>query len=321
VASSLISVVIPCRNAERWLGETLASVFVQDVALDVIVVDDGSTDGSVAVAERAPGPVRIIRQDARGASEARNAGTAAAVGRYLQYLDADDVLEPGTLQARLAALDAAGADVALAAWARWERQPSGEFRIGDVVHRRLSERPDVDLIAGAWWPPGAILYRRSIVDRIGGWRVDLPIIQDARFLIDAALCGAEFIYVDDLGLRYRVHGSDSLSRRDPRAFLDDCYRSAAELHDRWRRDGTLDEPRRRGLVRALGHVARGFFDVDRARFDEVLARLDALDARYRPDGPPSLRWLSGVVGYRSAEHVAWWWRQVKRTAVGADTPR
>lgn len=318
---SLISVVIPCRNAERWLGETLASVFVQEAALDVIVVDDGSTDDSVTVAEDAPGPVRIIRQDARGASEARNAGTAAAVGSYLQYLDADDVLEPGTLKARLAALEASGADVALAAWARWERQPSGEFRIGDVVHRRLSERPDVDLIAGAWWPPGAILYRRSIVERIGAWRVDLPVIQDARFLIDAALRGARFAYVDELGLRYRVHGSDSLSRRDPRAFLDDCYRSAADLHDRWLRDGELDEPRRHGLVRAFGHVARGFFDVDRARFDEVLARLDALDTRYRPDGPAALRWLSGVVGYRSAEHVAWWWRQVKRTAVGADTPR
>jgi glycosyltransferase involved in cell wall biosynthesis len=321
VDPSLISVVIPCRNAERWLGETLASVFVQDVELDVIVVDDGSTDGSVAVAERAPGPVRIIRQDARGASAARNAGTAAASGRYLQYLDADDVLEPGTLTARLAALDVSGADVALAAWARWERQPSGEFRIGDVVQRRLSERPDVDLIAGAWWPPGAILYRRSIVDRIGPWRVDLPVIQDARFLIDAALCGAEFTCVDDLGLRYRVHGSGSLSRRDPRAFLDDCYRSAADLHDRWLREGTLDESRRRGLVRALGHVARGFFAIDRARFDEVLARLQSLDARYRPDGPPSLRWLSGIVGYRSAEHVAWWWRQVKRTAAGAVTPR
>ena len=152
-----VSIVIPCRNAERWLGETLASVFVQDVALDVVVVDDGSTDGSVAVAEQAPGPVRIIRQDARGASEARNAGTAAANGGYLQYLDADDVLEPGTLKARLAALDVSGADVALAAWARWERQPSDEFRIGDVVRRGY--------YSGGLRPPVAASRARSSSSR------------------------------------------------------------------------------------------------------------------------------------------------------------
>jgi GT2 family glycosyltransferase len=313
----LVSVIIPCRDADAWLGETLASVFAQRVPLDVIVVDDGSTDRSVEIAERA-GPVRVVRQPPTGVSAARNAGTAAAIGACVQYLDADDVLEPDTLASRLDALARSEADVVLTAWMRWERQANGEFASGPVVRRRLGSRPDVDLLVDAWWPPGAVLYRRAMVERIGPWRLDLPIIQDARFLLDAALQGATFAYVDAVGLRYRVHGDGSLSRRDPRAFIEDCYRSAAELHDRWRSDGGLDEPRRDALVRTFGAIARGFFVHDRSRFEDVLDRIHTLDDHYLPEEPRSLRALSGVIGYRSAEHVALWWRNLKGLARGHD---
>ncbi len=310
-----VSVIIPCRNAEAWLPETLASAVEQrGIPLGILVVDDGSTDGSAAAAERFAPAVRVLRQPAGGVSRARNAGTAAAQGSYCQYLDADDVLEPGTIAARVAMLEASGADVALASWMRWERQRDGEFAAGAIMRRRLGERADVDLLTDAWWPPGAVLYRRTLVDRIGAWRTDLPIIQDARFLLDAALHGATFAYVDAVGLRYRVHGPESLSRRDPAAFVDDCYRSAAELHDRWLAAGSLDDARRRGLVRVFGYVARSTFEADRSRFDEVLERIHRLDPDFLPEEPRSLRALSGVIGYRSAEHVALWWRHLKGTA-------
>jgi glycosyltransferase involved in cell wall biosynthesis len=312
----MISVVIPCHNAEPWLAETLASVFLQAVPLEVIVVDDGSTDRSASIAERASAAVRLIRQPAQGASAARNAGTAAASGEYIQYLDADDVLEPRTLAARLSRMQETGADVALTPWMRWERQPTGQFESAGIVRPTLGPRPELDIFIGAWWPPGAILYRREIVLSVGGWRMDLPIIQDARFLLDAALAGATFAETDAVGLRYRVQGTDSLSRRDPRAFVEDCYRSAAELHDRWQARDEIDEERRLALVRVLGQIARSLFPIDRARFEDVLDRIHSLDARYRPERPPMLRALSGVIGYRSAEHVALWWRQVK----GASAP-
>lgn len=309
----LVSVVIPCRNAAAWLPETLASVADQaGIEKELIVVDDGSVDDSAAIAERF-GAI-VVRCPPSGVSPARNTGTARTTGRYLQYLDADDVLTPGTLTARLDLLEQTGDDVALTAWTRWERQADGEFVAGETVNRRLSSRPDVDLLTDAWWPPGAILYRRSIVDRIGSWRADLPVIQDARFLLDAALCGASFVYVDAVGLRYRVHGDESLSRRDPRAFVDDCYRSAAQLHDRWTSEGALDDARRGGLIEVFGYVARAVFATDRGRFEEVFARLRSLDPHYRPHRPASLRALSGVMGYRRAERVALWWRQARARA-------
>jgi glycosyltransferase involved in cell wall biosynthesis len=317
-----VSVIVPCRDAAAWLPETLASVLDHAApVLEVIVVDDGSIDGSAEVAAAFGGRVRLLRQTAQGASAARNAGTVAARGDYLQYLDADDVLEPGTLEQRVAALTQTGADVSLSPWARWTRQSDGRFQLGPVESRRLGDRPDVELLTEAWWPPGAVLYRREIVRRIGGWRTDLPVIQDARFLLDAALAGARFAYTDRPGLRYRVHGPASLSRRDPMAFAADCLHSAADLEARWRADGTLDEPRRQALLRAYGYVARSTFAEDRTTFDEVMSHILALDPHFRPEQPRALRRLSGVIGYRAAEHVAWWWRQLKRNVRLATTTR
>ena len=311
----LVSVVIPCRDAARWIAETLASALAQQSAvlpLEVSVIDDGSTDESVSIAAGAGPSVRVVWQMPQGASAARNAGTQFAVGRYIQYLDADDVLTPGTLTARVHALESSGADVALAPYERWDAGASGDGG-PDIVRRTLGPRPDVDLLTDAWWPPGAVMYRRSIVEAIGPWRRDLPVIQDARFLLDAALSGARFVQIDEVGLKYRVH-LDSLSRRDPGAFLEDCYRNALDLHDRWTSSNQLDPERRQALIKVYAHVARPFFSTNRSRFEEVCARIATLDPSFRPEGPPALRALSSVVGYPAAEHIAGWWRLAKRTA-------
>jgi glycosyltransferase involved in cell wall biosynthesis len=309
----LVSVVIPCRNAARWIGQALDSVLSQaDIEVDVVVVDDGSDDDSVRVVAGAGSRVRLVSQSPQGVSAARNAGTQLSAGAFVQYLDADDVLLPGTLATRVAALEKSQADVALSAWERWN--DGGEGQSSDqIVRRTLGARPDIDLLTDAWWPPAAILYRRTIVDRIGPWRRDLPVIQDARYLLDAALVGGRFVHLEDVGARYRVH-TGSLSRRDPKAFIEDCYRSAAELHDRWSANDTLDAERQCALVRVYAHVARPLFSTDRALFDDVVTRLAALDPDFRPETPASLRVLTGLVGYPEAERIASWWRFMKRTA-------
>jgi hypothetical protein len=194
---------------------------------------------------------------------------------------------------------------------RWERQANGSFAAGETVSRTLGERPDVDLLTDSWWPPGALLYRRTAVERIGAWRDDFPIIQDARFLLDAALSGAAFVHVDALGLKYRVVGRESLSRRDPRAFLDDIFNSASELHAAWELQGTLDDGRRGGLIKVYAFLARSFFMRDRARFQELVDRLKALDPHFVPESPPTLRAVSRIVGYPAAEHIAAGWRRLK----------
>jgi glycosyltransferase involved in cell wall biosynthesis len=309
----LVSIVIPCRNAAEWIRETLESASCQpDVNTEIILVDDGSEDDSVEAAKAAAGSsLRVIRQQHAGVSRARNMGTDAARGAFIQYLDADDVLMPGVLSGRVAALGRSGADVAYSNWVWWQRQRDGGFAEGATVARRLGRRPDVDLLTEAWWPPGALLYRRTIVDRIGPWREDLPIIQDSRFQLDAALSGGTFVHVDAIGLKYRVHSNESLSRRDPGAFLDDCFRSVSELQAAWERQSAVDEERRRALVKVYAFLSRGFFRADRSRFNDMLRRLRALEPNFLPEGPRALRALSRLFGYPAAEHVAACWRVTK----------
>jgi glycosyltransferase involved in cell wall biosynthesis len=109
----LFSVIIPVHNAERWLAEAIDSALAQgrnDV--EIIAIDDGSTDGSPAVLERYRGRVRTIRQDNAGPSAARNRGIEAAAGPWIAFLDADDRYRPGHLD-RLAAAIAARPDAGL----------------------------------------------------------------------------------------------------------------------------------------------------------------------------------------------------------------
>lgn len=310
---ALVSVVIPCRNAEPWIGEALASVLSQvGVELEVIVVDDGSEDGSARRVRGIPDcRIKLVEQGQLGASRARTVGTARARGRYIQYVDADDILLPGAVEARVRALEESGADVAYADWVRYERGADGRFHEGKVLARRLGPRPEIDLFTDAWWPPGALLYTRNIVEQIGAWREDLPVIQDARFQLDAALHGARFVHVPSVGLRYRVTGSTSLSRRDPRAFLEDCFRNARDVQRLWEGEGKLESERRRALLWVYGHVARGFFPLDRRRFREVMQQLYSLDPNYRPPHPPLLRLASTLLGYPAAERMAFVWRRLK----------
>ena len=94
-----LSVIIPVWNGERYLGEAIESVLAQEAAppMELIVVDDGSEDGSTAVAERFGPTVRCARIAHSGLAAARNAGLVLARGEYLLHLDADDVLPPRSI--------------------------------------------------------------------------------------------------------------------------------------------------------------------------------------------------------------------------------
>lgn len=104
----LVSVVIPVRNGARYLSEAIESVLRQEghSGLEVIVVDNGSTDRSREIAESFETPVRLIVEAEPGAARARNSGVAAAQGEFLAFLDADDLWQPGKIERQLAALRA-----------------------------------------------------------------------------------------------------------------------------------------------------------------------------------------------------------------------
>lgn len=98
----LVSVVIPCFNAERWLGQAVQSVLAQSIqGVEIIVVNDGSTDLSRQVAEQYGDRITLIDQPNRGVSAARREGVRRSKGQFIKFLDADDLLPPGALEALL----------------------------------------------------------------------------------------------------------------------------------------------------------------------------------------------------------------------------
>lgn len=315
MATPLISVVVPCYNAERFLIDTVESVFQQTFCdYEIILVDDGSRDATAAIIRSFGSKVRAEFGPNRGASAARNLGTELAYGEFIQYLDADDLLRPDALEKRINALVTHQADIAYSDWQRLVEVEDGSFKVGEIVARCIEDIhpiPEIALFTSFWAPPAALLYRTSIVNAIGAWNESLPVIQDARFLLDAALVGGKFVYVPGIGADYRVHNA-SLSKRNPLAFVQDCYCNASQVEEIWRSKGGITLERRTALLQGYGQVARFFFEHHRVKFDEVLQKIYQLEPDYLPSGPKGLRFLARWVGYRTAEQVALRYRKAKK---------
>lgn len=280
--SGRVSIVIPCFNAEVTVGETIDSALGQTWGdIEVIVIDDGSKDRSAEVLHGFGSRISAEFGPNRGASAARNRGTALATGAYIQYLDADDLLVADAVARRVEALDAAGADVAYGDWQRFETGADGSRQLGETVARRIEDTdadPEIACATSFWAPPAALLYARRIVEAIGGWNERLPVIQDARFLFDAARQGARFVHVPGVSALYR-HAGTSLSRGNLPGFMLDVYRNATEIQSLWEADGPLTPARKNTLAGIFDMTARTFFQLDLPEFDDAVARFKAVSSR------------------------------------------
>jgi glycosyltransferase involved in cell wall biosynthesis len=165
---SLVSVIIPVYNCEAYLAEAIDSVLAQAYApLEVIVVDDGSTDGSIHVAARYAPRVRCVHQENSGIGAARNRGIEQAAGDMLAFLDADDLWSPTKLSLQVAALDLDPEMDIVLGLAR-------QFRSPDMEDETVAPRAAAETVM-AGYVPGTVLIRRESFARVGpfatGWRV------------------------------------------------------------------------------------------------------------------------------------------------------
>ncbi len=311
-----VSVVIPAYNAERWLPETLESVAAQNMDdMEVIIVDDGSTDGTAAYVERQWPQFKLTRTANQGVSHARNLGTSLATGDFVQHLDADDVLMPGKIsrQAQLLAAEP-DVDVVYSNWQRLKQRADGEFERGDRVERTIASvnaDPQLAFFSTMWCPTGAYLYRREFLSKAGEWKAWLPVVQDARFAWDCARAGARWSHDPHIGVLYRQHREGSISTRSRLAFLKDCWANTRDMEGIWNAEGSLQGERREAVLNTCRSLARSFYEADRILFEEVHAHLLELDPCFRPEGV-LFPLLSSLLGYRNAEGIALCCRRLKR---------
>jgi glycosyltransferase involved in cell wall biosynthesis len=225
----LVSVIIIFLNTERYLEEAIRSVFDQSYGnWELLLVDDGSTDGSTAIARgyagRHPDRVRYLEHEGhqnRGMSASRNLGIQHARGEHIAFLDADDVWFPPTLQEQVAMLEAhpeAGVVYGpIQYWYSWTVDPAAQARdrvepLG-VPANSLVRPPSLLplFLQDRAAVPSGILVRRSVIEQIGGFEEQFRgEYEDQVFC--AKLCLHVTLYASDrCWYRYRQHPASSVA--------------------------------------------------------------------------------------------------------------
>ncbi|HTS48878.1 MAG TPA: glycosyltransferase [Bryobacteraceae bacterium] len=206
-ATPTVTVVICVHNGEKFLADTLDSALTQSYrAFEIVVVDDGSADGSHAVLDRYSDPrLRVIRQDNRGAASALTAGIEAAVGELIAPLDQDDIWETDSLASHVASMQRRP-EVALSfSWFRVIDEAGRPMGIRSSRYRGTIDFPELlrDFVIGA---TSNVVIRRSAIDLAGGVDASLPRLYDLDlFLRIALLQPGNVLAIERDLMRYRRH--------------------------------------------------------------------------------------------------------------------
>lgn len=193
-----VSVIIPVYNAERYLSAAIESVLTQTVLpLEIIVVDDGSTDESGAMARRFVPNVRVVTQANQGSAAARNCGVSLARGDYLAFLDADDLWVDNKLQHQLHALTTNPALAMVFGQVEQFYSPelSPQTTLPDLGQRHVLTGIHV----------GAMLIRRTAFTRIGLFDPQWQVAEFVEWYGRAQALGVKSLVLPDLVMRRRIH--------------------------------------------------------------------------------------------------------------------
>ena len=169
---TLISVVMPCYNAEPYVEEAMTSVLQQSYgSIELIVVNDGSTDASTriieALARRHPGRIRLLHQSRVGPNAARNQGLTLAQGNFVAFLDADDYWHPDALTKLHAALTESRADLA---YCGWQNVGPAADNPQPYVPPEISEKKRLEhFLEACPWPINGVLVARQLIDSMRGF--------------------------------------------------------------------------------------------------------------------------------------------------------
>ena len=209
-ATPLVSVVIPAYNHVRYIGECIDSVLSQDhPAIEVIVVDDGSTDGTLERLQGYGERITLLTQQGGRQARARNLALGVACGEFIAFLDSDDRYRPGRIRAAVQAFrnDAAAALV----WSDY-RRIDAEGRVLEVCRWQPRDSSFArELIAGNPICNATATVRRSVLDEIGGFDERVPRVCDGAAWYQIAARGHRFVHLPLPLLDYRAHGAnDSL---------------------------------------------------------------------------------------------------------------
>lgn len=229
-----VSVIVPVHNAELYLGECLDSIIAQtETDLEIICVDDGSTDSSASLLDEYAEHdqrIRVLHQICQGAGAARNTGLKVARGTYLSFLDADDFFEPEMLMESSDKMDATNADIVVfGSWIydtirKTNRQAHWNLRVDNLPDKDpFSYRDIPDCVFNTFgnytWNK---LFRRSFVEESEIRFQEISRTNDLLFVCSALILASQITVLQKAFVHYRVASNTSLQAtndRDPLSFF------------------------------------------------------------------------------------------------------
>ena len=320
--TEFVSILIPCFNAERWVAQAIESALAQThQKREVIVVDDGSEDGSLDVVRRYDGRIRWETGSHRGGNVARNRLLQLASGEWLQYLDADDWLEPGKVKDQKEFLDSHRDTDVIYGPSISEHWSESEVRRETVL---IPEPHDPWTLLARWYLPqtGAPLWRKQAIADVGGWKEDQPCCQEHELYLRLLIAGKRFRYCGASGAVYRQWSEATVCRRD----MPEVHRQRLIIEQRLeghlRQNGLLTAERLTAINQARFEIARMAWRYDQNAASDVVATIRQSQPDFRPKGdaaPAAYRLMLSLVGFRITEKIANWSRNGRLALTGGAT--
>ena len=304
----LVSVLVPAFNAAKYIGTALDSVLAQTYSpIELIVVDDGSTDQTREVLSRyRERGVRIVHQDNAGQCAAVNRAFRESNGDLIKFFDADDVLSPDHIAKQVSRLGPSRSSVCIGEWDRFYDDPC-EARF--PVHRAYRDCAPVDWITAelsaarpmmqcALW-----LIPRRLVDLAGPWDERLSLINDFEYFIRLLLQADRILYSPGARLYYRSGVGGSLSSQSSRHAVESAFLALTTgTNHLLRRENTVAT--RRACANVLQDFVHTYYPDHndlRAKMEERVRELGGSDLA--PDGPPGFQVIRRLVGWRFARRL------------------
>ena len=302
----LVSVIIPCYNAARWVAEAVDSCLAQTYAsVEVIVVDDGSTDESVAILRGYGEHIRLVEQVNSGGNHARNRGFALSQGEYIQFLDADDYLLPEKIAHQVRFLAETGADVVYGDWRHQYETTVGPPTLSPV---QVSDDQDdvLEALLRGWWTANhSILFRREVVTAAGGWNGSIQVGQDRDFFLSVTMTGADIRYQPGCHAIYRRYGNLTVSTSNARRWRENHERLLNKAQAKLKERDLLSEKYKQAMALSYFHLARNYYQAaDRPKRQQLYAQALALDPQFMPEESRLYTTAYQLFGFQTAEWLA-----------------
>jgi glycosyltransferase involved in cell wall biosynthesis len=309
----IVSILIPCYNAEQWIGEAIESALAQTHPnTEVIVWDDGSTDKSSEIIASYEPQIEWHRAPNQGGAAARNRLLESASGMWIQYLDADDYLEPNKIARQVEILGDAREEIDVLYGPN-----TVQYHDDGTVWRGLdpieyTEDPWAALVTWDLPQTGSPLWRKSALLDVDGWKEDQPVCQEHELYLRLLMAGKNFQYADAGGAVYRHWSEDTVCRSDQAR----TKRHQVEIVRRAEKfmvaNDLMTPKRRTALHNAYHSFSRMIWLFDSEQACAIMDHVDEVSrGRFTPSldrVPRAYAWLYNAFGFYAAEKVAEWKR-------------